>query len=136
MTARYFKGAGNQLPAVATVSHWEDAETLLFFLTRANPECATHEDVKPFICLHFFGLCDVSTGVSYRPCVSQCKNIRDNICMDEWKFLADFPGVSLPDCDNSEMFATANVVCDEAEGMDSTETGIAKDTNFNSRKNL
>ena len=126
MTARYF-GGDNQLPAVATVSHLEDAETLLFFLTRANPECATHEDVKPFICLHFFGLCDVNTGVSYRPCVSQCKNMRDNICVDEWKRLAVL-GVNLPDCDNSEVFATANLICDEPERMDSTETGSQIET--------
>ena len=104
----------SEYPLVVTDDYQDDATSLLFFLDDlAKPECATNAEVRPFLCLHFFGLCDMDTEVSYRPCASQCKDIRDNICMDDWKSLAFF--VSLPNCDDPELFDNTSLICDKQE---------------------
>ena len=72
----------------------------------ATQACAT--EVKPFLCLYFFGLCDAATEVSYHPSASHCKNIRDNICMREWSLAVAF-GLDLPDCDAE--FSDVSVPC-------------------------
>ena len=84
-------------PMVKTTSHLEDAEQALLYVNLiATPQCSA--EVKPFLCLYFFGLCDPVTGVSYPPSISQCKNLRDNVCMEEWNAAVNF-GLALPDCD-------------------------------------
>ena len=83
--------------SVETTSHIQEAEqALLYFSLIVTPQCSV--EVKPFLCLYFFGLCDPVTGVSYLPSISQCKNLRDNVCMEEWKAAVNF-GLALPDCD-------------------------------------
>ena len=82
---------------VETTSRMEDAEQALLYVNLiAAPQCSS--EVKSFLCLYLFGLCDKTTGVSYQPSVSQCRNLRDDVCMEEWRTATDF-GLSLPDCD-------------------------------------
>ena len=84
-------------PLVATDSKLENAELALSTVDRlASAACAA--EVKPFLCLYFFGLCDSETGASYQPTASQCKNLRDDVCMTEWSLASQF-GLPLPDCD-------------------------------------
>ena len=87
----------NDFTHVVTKSRLDDAEQLLPYVDLiATPECSA--EVKPFLCLYFFGLCDVATSTTYKPSASQCRNIRDDICMQEWKTATAF-GLVLPDCD-------------------------------------
>ena len=75
----------------------DDAEQLLPYVdTIATTECSA--EVKLFLCLYLFGLCDVATSTTYKPSASQCRNIRDDICMQEWNMATAF-GLVLPDCD-------------------------------------
>ena len=46
-----------------------------------SPEC--RELMVPFLCLHLFGLCDMS-GIFIRPTIVQCEEIRDVVCHTEW----------------------------------------------------
>lgn len=89
-------------PLIATDGNLEAAKAILPYVDQASPACAA--EVKPFLCLYFFGLCDVAEGVSYQPSASHCRNLRDNVCANEWttvstfaQFLPDVP--SLPNCD-------------------------------------
>ena len=83
---------GHDYLTVVTDEYQGVAQLILSLIDRLDPcsECASNPQIRPFVCLYFFGLCDKDTGVSYRPCASQCKNIRDNICRDEWRRLASF----------------------------------------------
>ena len=111
MTRRYLSNV-SEYPSVVTGKFQGNATSILALLDLyARPECSSNAQVRPFICLHFFGLCD--TGIFYQPCASQCKNIRDNICMDEWRRLASF--VRLPNCDDLELINDASLICDEQE---------------------
>ena len=83
-------------PAVATDAHVEDAELALRYLGLASPECA--REVTQFLCLYFFGLCDLKTKTSYQPSASKCRNLRDRVCKQEWITAVNF-GLELPDCD-------------------------------------
>ena len=76
----------------------------------ATQACAA--EMKPFLCLYFFGLCDAATEVSYHPSASHCKNIRDNICMRELSLAVAF-GLDLPDCDAE--FSDVSVPCSNGE---------------------
>ena len=72
-------------PLVVTTDYKGDAELILSVVDRfqINPECAM--EVKPFLCLYFFGLMsDTSNRVYYQPSASHCKNLRDDICQLEW----------------------------------------------------
>ena len=115
MTRRYLSSASKPHPSVATDEYQYDAEMILSFLNQiGSPQCSTNAEVRPFLCLHFFGLCDVDTGESYRPCASQCMSMRHNICADDWKRLAT-SSFSLPDCNDPELFDIVNLICDEQE---------------------
>lgn len=88
-------------PLVATETELENAELALSAIDRLASKACTAE-VKPFLCLYFFGLCDSETGVSYQPTASQCRNLRDVVCMTEWNLALQFGpqfGLTLPDCD-------------------------------------
>ena len=94
-------------PLVVTDSDIETAKMALSFVDDwASEACAA--EVKPFLCLYFFGLCDSSSGVSYQPTASNCKNLRDNICTTEWSLASRF--IDLPDCD--VVFSDDTVPCD------------------------
>ena len=84
-------------PLVATESELENAKLALSAVDRlASKACAA--EVKPFLCLYFFGLCDSETGVPYQPTASHCRNLRDDVCRAEWNLALQF-GLPLPDCD-------------------------------------
>ncbi len=100
--------------AVATDAHIKDAELALSYLQLglATSECEV--EVVPFLCLYFFGLCDVTTENSYQPSASQCRNLRDRVCKQEWTTAVNF-GLELPDCDVD--FPAEGVSCrDKGEG--------------------
>ncbi len=102
----YVGDDGNNYPAVAKENRLEDAELALSFLGLATPECAA--EVKPFFCHYFFGLCDLTNKNSYQPCASQCRNLRDTVCKQEWITALNF-GLELPDC-NAD-FPAESVPC-------------------------
>ena len=60
----------------------------------ASDECMRR--AVPFLCLHLFGLCGGS-GVSIQPTISQCEEVRDTLCQEEWMFVGTL-GIDLPDC--------------------------------------
>ena len=104
--------SNNDYLNVVTTSQLGDASQALSSVDLiATPECVA--EVRPFLCLYFFGVCDVATGLTYQPSVSQCKNLRDNICMQEWAIATSF-GMDLPDCDVD--FPIENVPCVEIGG--------------------
>ena len=70
----------------------------------ASAECLSK--AVPFLCLHLFGLCGVS-GVTIQPTSSQCEDIRDTACHQEWMFV-DKLDIGLPDC---EIFPTESLSC-------------------------
>ena len=67
-------------PLVVTIDREDDAESALSAVENfALPECAV--EVKPFLCLYFFGLMsDTSNRVYYQPSAGHCKSLRDDIC--------------------------------------------------------
>ena len=109
-------------PLIITENNLEVAKTVLSS-DLISPACAV--EVKPFLCLHLFGLCSAIGGVSYQPTACHCRNLRDNICANEWRLvemiqriLSDFP--PLPNCDAD--FSDNNKPCynDNSSG----ESGI------------
>ena len=106
----------SSLPLVANEGRLTDAESALSAVDRlASDTCAS--EVKPFLCLYFFGLCDSLSGVSYQPTASQCRHLRDSVCSTEWQLAVAF-GLQLPDCDtefSDEALPCATNV--EREGM-------------------
>ena len=75
------------------------ASQLLPLLNFLNPSAACSEAVVPFLCVFLFGLCD-SSGVSIQPTSTQCEQIRDVLCPDEWMVASQFDDVELPDCNS------------------------------------
>ena len=110
-------------PLVVTESELKNAESALATVKRfASDTCAV--EVKPFLCLYFFGLCDSYSGVSYQPTASQCKNLRGSVCSMEWSLAVAF-GLDLPDCDME--FSDEDLPCDTTnvlEGMLATIEAI------------
>ena len=51
-------------------------------LLNPSPECA--EKIKPFLCLHLFGLCD-SSGSLHTVGREDCLELRDVVCSREWE---------------------------------------------------
>ena len=94
-------------PLIITMNNFEAAKAILPFIDDdssdfVSPACAA--EVKPFLCLYLFGLCNATEGVSYQSSASHCRNLRDSVCVKEWEtvtrlghFLPDIP--SLPNCD-------------------------------------
>ena len=70
----------------------------------ASAECLSK--AVPFLCLHLFGLCDVS-AVAIQSTSSQGKEIRDTTCPQQWMFL-DKLDIGLPDC---EIFPVKSLSC-------------------------
>ena len=70
----------------------------------ASDECRSK--AVPFFCQHLFGLCGVS-GVSILPTSSQCEEIRDTICQQEWVKIKVF-NIDVPDC---AMFPPETLSC-------------------------
>ena len=62
--------------------------------TGASDECIRR--AVPFLCLHLFELCGGS-GVSIQPTISQCEEVRDTLCHQQWMFVGTLT-IDLPDC--------------------------------------
>ena len=113
MKGQYFSSANDYL-MVVTDKHQDEAQFILSLIDDLpRSECTTNPQIRPFVCLYYFGLCDMDTRVSYRPCASQCKNIRDNICKDEWITLANLGFVRLPNCDYLEQMDNASLILEQ-----------------------
>ena len=119
----FSNGGGDSVhPLVATDSNLESARTILSYINDdssglVSPACAA--EVKPFLCLYFFGLCDTTEGVSYQPSASHCRDLRDSVCASEWEavtilgqFRPDIP--TLPNCDLE--FSDVTVLCNSDAG--------------------
>lgn len=106
----------NNYLLVITVDNVGDAESALSAVDDfALPECAA--EVKPFLCLYFFGLMsDTSNRVYYRSSAGHCKSLRDDVCELEWNLAQTLSGLELPDCD--EQFPSHTVLCDEERGKE------------------
>ena len=70
----------------------------------ASETCIT--EAAPFLCLYAYGLCS-STGVYIQPTLSQCVEVRDNLCSLEWTTALNFD-IALPDCNQ---FAFESQTC-------------------------
>ena len=104
-------------PLIATDSNLEAVEALFPYIDQASPGCAAQ--VRPFLCLYFFGLCDSVKGVSYQPSAGHCRNLRDDVCAEEWALVQIFgqsvPNVpALPNCDVE--FSDETVPCNSDDG--------------------
>ena len=65
-----------------------------------NPSLECEERVRPFLCLHIFGLCD-SNNTHHTTLRHECTELRDNVCAREWSTAVDFlPIGTLPVCEN------------------------------------
>ena len=101
-------------PTVATDAHIKNAELALSYLQLGLATSECEAEVVPFLCLYFFGLCDVTTENTYQPSAGQCRNLRDGVCNQEWTYAVSF-GLELPDCDVD--FPAESVSCrDKAKG--------------------
>ena len=105
-------------PLVVTTDYEGDAELALSAVGAfvLNPECAV--EVKPFLCLYFFGLMsDTSNRVYYQPSAGHCKNLRDDVCESEWNLAqVVISELELPDC--NEQFPSHIDPCNEGRGDD------------------
>ena len=111
----------NVHPLIATDSNLAAARTILSYIDDdtsglVSPACAA--EVKPFLCLYFFGLCDSTEGVSYQPSASHCRDLRDSVCASEWQtvtrlglLLSNIP--ALPNCEVE--FSDETVPCNSAD---------------------
>ena len=72
------------------------ATQLMNGLTSIGASVECRRKAVPFLCQHLFGLCSES-GVSIQPTSSQCEEIRDTACLQEWITIEGF-GMELPDC--------------------------------------
>lgn len=80
----------NELKAMV----WLGALTLL----TPTQECV--EKLRPFLCLHIFGLCD-AVGRFHSPTREDCLEIRDTLCPSAWSRAVEFLEPNrLPDCES------------------------------------
>ena len=78
----------------------QDLRALVGGLPLLQPSPACEARVKPFLCLHVFGLCD-SSGKYHTSLRRECTEIRDNICAKEWRKAVDLLGDdALPVCED------------------------------------
>ena len=107
-------------PLVVTTDNKSIADMALSAVNFASRECAT--EVKPFLCLYFFGLMsDTSNRVYYQPSAGHCKNLRDDVCEFEWTF-AESSNFKLPDC--NEEFPSHIDPCNEEGGEEPYTSNI------------
>ena len=63
-----------------------------------SPEC--REAVVPFLCLLLFGLCGSTSGLPLQPTSAECLDIRDRLCVAEWRLVAGLGLIDLPTCED------------------------------------
>ena len=96
----------NQTPILVPDRNEVIVRPVIDILYRVNPSPECFQEMLPFICLYWFGLCGDEDLVL--PTTSQCEDIQDRTCDREWKQMAA-TGVLLPDCDDFN--EENNVVC-------------------------
>ena len=75
------------------------ANQLISALIILHPTEECSESIRPFLCLHLFGLCD-SNGVLHTTLRGECEEIRDMLCSREWKTAVILlPSGTLPVCE-------------------------------------
>ena len=82
--------------------------TLIIALPLLNPtpECAN--EISPFLCFFYFGLCD-SDGNTQQPSSAQCETIRDDTCVREFELAMGFiDSDQFPQC---ELLPTTIIEC-------------------------
>ena len=110
---------GSVYPLIVTESKLEAANVTLPYIKYASQACAA--EVKPFLCLYFFGLYDATEKVLYQSSACHCRNLRDNVCAAEWKIVTNLPNIpALPNCDLE--FSEESVPCHGDDG--SGEVGV------------
>ena len=80
----------------------EDVESkvslLLNSLQRLNPSPECGEEVGPFLCFYYFGLCG-SSGELYLPSAGECETLKTQTCAREFEIAVSILGnASLPQC--------------------------------------
>ena len=78
-----------------------DAELLIESgLSFLNPSAECVAAIRPFLCLYLFGVCDSSSQLR-QVSSSECVDLRDDICANEWSAAVGFLGPGrLPVCEN------------------------------------
>ena len=90
------------IPSAVNQQQGETAATQLlngleFFLS-PTPQCS--EEIRPFLCLHIFSLCD-SSGHLHTTLRQDCIRLRDDVCSDEWTTaMSLLPAGTLPVCED------------------------------------
>ena len=85
----------------------------------ASVEC--RRKAIPFVCQHLFGLCG-GLGVFIQPTSSQCEEIRELICQQEWGIIEKL-SMDLQDC---AMFPAETSSCPTLNKSHSTNETILK----------
>ncbi len=96
----------NQTPILVPDRNEVIVRSVIDMLYRVNPSPECLQEMLPFVCLNWLGLCGDEDLVL--PTTSQCEDIQDRTCDREWKQMAA-TGVLLPDCDDFN--EENNVVC-------------------------
>ena len=67
-------------------------------LLRPSPEC--ERSLRPFLCLHVFGVCDSESDYHFTN-REMCSELRDEVCVREWSVTVELLGEGvLPVCEN------------------------------------
>lgn len=112
--------------AGASISVINSAEAsfknMLGKLSLLGPSKSCQEAAMPFLCLYLFG--GVCTGgsesVLLQPTSSQCSELRDDVCKQEWEIALTFD-VRLPDC---ETFPNKSTSCHRSRNIEDNTVGM------------
>ncbi len=101
-----FSGASSPPPALSIPSVIDQqqgesyARQLMNNLPFLTPTRNCLERIRPFLCLHIFGLCDTSGNLHTTP-RGECLRLRDSVCSSEWsRALSFLPPGTLPVCED------------------------------------
>lgn len=93
--------ASPSIPAGIDQSQVESTANLLIAaLDLLSPTEECYRSIRPFLCLHLFGLCGIN-GVFRTTLRRECEKIRDDTCFKEWNTAVDLlPSGTLPVCES------------------------------------
>ena len=83
---------------------------------QTSAECEA--EVRPFLCLYLFGLCDSGSGQVYQPSFSECVTLMTKTCATEWQAAVGTQlGRSLlPSCESLPDDQAGPEICDHMNG--------------------
>lgn len=67
-------------------------------LHETNSSLLCSQNMLPFLCLHFVGLCDGNRKLVL-PTVGPCELIQNETCIREWTLISSL-GIDIPDCED------------------------------------